>query len=118
MGSTYNILSDEPKDKVRLLISDVGGADNASFLFTDEEILAFLQLAPEEDIRLASAQALRTIAGNEAQVSKRIKFLELETNGPAVAESLIKLADKLVEEVEDDADPELAFVNTSSDQIA
>jgi len=95
------------KDIVRLLISDVGGADGESFLFTDSEILIFLSMR-EADPRLAAAEAFRVIAGNEAQVAKRIKFLELETNGPAVAAELIKLADKLEAAVEDDSDVEFA----------
>jgi hypothetical protein len=86
--------------KVRLLISDVGGADGESFLFTDTEIQTFLEL--EGSIRLAAASALRTIAGNEAQVSKRITFLELKTDGPSVSKELRELADKLESREDDD----------------
>jgi hypothetical protein len=106
---SYDITTDI--GKVRLLISDVGGADGNSFLFVDEEISMFLAL--REDIRLAAAEAFRTIAGNEVQVAKRIKFLELETNGPAVSAELIKLADKLEEAVEDDSDVEFAAMAIS-----
>jgi len=107
MAATYDIAKGTAKDKVRLLISDVGGSDGKSFLMQDEEIAVYLSLR-EEDIRLAAAEAFRTIAGNEAQVAKRIKFLELETNGPAVASELIKLADKLEEAVDEDSDVEFA----------
>lgn len=102
---SYDITTDV--GKMRLLISDVGGADGNSFLFVDEEISMFLVLR-DEDIRLAAAEALRVIANNEVQVAKRIKFLELETNGPAVSAELIKLADKLEQVVEDDSDVEFA----------
>jgi hypothetical protein len=110
-GSTYDLSKEEPKDTVRLLISDVGGADGSSFLYTDEELERFIALAPEEDLRLAAAQALRAIAGNEAQVSKRIKFLELSTDGPAVAKALLETADKYEEEAEGDAEIEIATMS-------
>lgn len=108
MPATYKLEEGKTKDKVRLLISDVGGADGKSFLFEDEEIETFLALALDEDIRLAAAIALRAIASNEAQVSKRIKFLELSTDGPAVADSLNKLADKLEESVDDESEVDIA----------
>jgi hypothetical protein len=94
------------KDRVRLLISDVGGSDGSSFLFSDEEVETFLDIAPS--VRMASALALRTIAGNEAQVSKRIKFLDLSTDGPAVAKSLMDLADRLEVLEDDDVEFEIA----------
>jgi hypothetical protein len=106
MTQTYDITNDA--GKVRLLISDVGGEDGKSFLYQDNEIVAFLELAPEEDIRLAAAQALRAIAANEAQVSKRIKYLELTTDGPSVAGALEKLADKYEDEAEGDSEVDIA----------
>jgi hypothetical protein len=105
MAETYDIETDA--GKVRLLISDVGGSDGKSFLFNDAEIAGFLALRGG-DIRLAAATALRTIAGNEAQVSKKIKFLELTTDGPAVAKELINAAEKLEAEVDDDGEIEIA----------
>ncbi len=96
-----------PLKVVRLLCSDVGGEDKASFIFTDEEIEAFLLLS-EQNVRLAAAEALRTIAANEAQVSKRIKFLELSTDGPAVAAALIKAAESLEQKADDECDIEIA----------
>jgi len=77
--------------EVRLLISDVGGADGESFIFTDDEIQTFLNLRLGR-VPLAAAMALNAIAANEAQVSKRIKYLELETDGPSVARELRALA--------------------------
>lgn len=108
---TYDISKGEDKDKVRLLISDVGGGDGKSFLYSDEEILIFLSLASEGNIRLAAAQAVRSIAGNEAQVLKRITFLELSTDGPAVAKALITLAEKFEDEADDDYDVEIASMS-------
>ena len=94
------------RDRVRLLISDVGGADSASFVFQDDEIDTFLALRP--DVRMAAALALRTIAGNEIQTAKRIKYLDLQTDGPACAKALMDLADSLESGVDADADIEIA----------
>ena len=77
---------------VRLLISDIGGTGGSYFIFQDEEIARFLAQRGD-NISLAAASALRVMATNEAMVSKRIKFLELETDGPAVAKALLASAD-------------------------
>ena len=84
----------DAKDRVRLTISDVGGEDGESFLFSNEEVETFLDMR-NGNVLLAAALALRTIAGNETQVAKRIQFLELQTDGPAVANSLRTLATEL-----------------------
>jgi hypothetical protein len=91
MTATYDPSTDV--GRVRLLISDVGGADSASFLFQDAEIETFLDMSGS--IKGAAIEALRAIAGNEAQVQKRITFLELKTDGPAVAKELRELAKDL-----------------------
>lgn len=83
------------KDKVRLLISDVGGEDDESFIFTDDEINTFLGM--ESNLYRAAAVALRTLAANEALVHKRIQFLELKTDGPAVAKELREQATAMEE---------------------
>lgn len=75
------------RGKVRLLISDVMEVD---FLFTDEEIDAFLSM--EGAVLLAAARALEVIASNENQVQKRITILDLKTDGPAVSKELRELA--------------------------
>lgn len=93
-------------DKVRLLISDVGGQDGTSFLFNDNEIDTFLAI--RTDPLLAAALALRTIAGNEAQTQKAIQFFDLKTNGPAVAKALMDQADALERQVDSDAGFEIA----------
>jgi hypothetical protein len=90
--------------RVRLLISDVGGPDGKTFAFSDAEIDGFLGLGG--NVKQAAAEALRTIAGNEAQVSKRIEYLELKTDGPAVAKELGDLADKLEAKAEQEAGAE------------
>lgn len=90
------------RDKVRLLISDVGGQGGNTFLFSDTEIETFLSIKPT--VLRAAALALRTIAGNEAMTAKRIKFLDLETDGPAVAKELRALAVEYEQVEEDDSD--------------
>jgi hypothetical protein len=106
MPSTYNVETDP--GKVRLLISDIGGADGKSFIFEDNEIEAFIGFNP--DLRIAAATALRTMAANEAMVSKCIEFLELKTDGSKVAGALEKLADKLEEQADGDYDFEIAEI--------
>lgn len=78
-------LSDD-RSKLRLLISDTGGDSGSDYIFNDNEIDTFLEM--ELVLYRAAATALRTLAANEALVQKRIKFLELTTDGPAVAKEL------------------------------
>jgi hypothetical protein len=100
-------------EKVRLLINDVGGESGSDYIFEDDDIQAFLDLN-NENVRFAAAEALRTIANNEAQVSKVITYLELKTDGAKVAEAMLKAAEAMeeaeregAEEAEDEG-PELA----------
>lgn len=103
MAATYDISSTQ--GKVRLKISDVGGTTGDEFIFQDDEIQAFLDMAGG-NIALAAASALRTIATNEALVQKRIKFLELSTDGSAIAKELRELAATFAEEAETGGDDE------------
>jgi hypothetical protein len=72
-----------PADRVRLLISDTAKPP----LFSDDEIAAFLDLNAGT-VRLAAADALDTIASNEALVSRKITTQDLSTDGPAVSREL------------------------------
>lgn len=76
---------------VRLLISDT---DPANRFFSTAEIDLFLTMN-SSSVRRAAAQALDTIAANEAMVSKKIRTQDLSTDGPAVAEALRKQAAEL-----------------------
>jgi len=92
MAFTYNSALPTDKDKVRLLCTDTdvaGGAD-AQF-FQDTEIEYFLTLMSNNVLR-AAAMALLTIAAQEVLLMKRIKLLDLQTDGPAEAEALRQLA--------------------------
>src|SRR5690606_24312534 len=73
-----------PIGQVRLLATDL---DEAEPLFDDEQIGAFLTMEGG-NVRLAAALALETIARSEVLVSKKIRTLDLQTDGPAVAREL------------------------------
>jgi len=106
MAFTYDVNAD--RGKVRLLITDV---DKNNPIFQDDEIDAFLamtQVNGENDIRLAAAQALDTIASSEALVQKRIKLLDLSTDGPAVAKELRERAKELRRQVDEEFDFDIA----------
>lgn len=79
------------QDDVRLLIADTSAANR---IFSLRQIAQFLRLN-SDNVRRAAAQALDTIAANEALVSKKLKTQDLSTDGPAVAEALRKQAAEL-----------------------
>lgn len=110
MPNTYDAatLTDET-NQVRLLISDTNTAAG-KYIFEDAEIDALLEL--EGGVLLAAARALEVIAGNEILVQKRIKILDLSTDGPAEARELRAIAKEWREGAEKDAalsDTELGF---------
>ena len=86
MPFTYNVGTD--RGKVRLLCTDTDGVNP---LFQDDEIDTFLSLMGSNVLR-AAAVALFTIAAQEVLLMKRIKLLELTTDGPAEADALRRLA--------------------------
>ena len=79
----------DPIGMVRLLANDTADAEDT--LFSDDEIVAFLALEGGV-VKLAAAQAIDTIADNEALLSKAIRTQDLETDGPKVADALRKRA--------------------------
>lgn len=86
-------------NKVRLLISDIDDTDR---IFNDEAIQAFIDMALDSNLKRAAADTLLAIAVNEVLVQKRIKILDLQTDGPAEAKVLRDLA----KQYRDDADEE------------
>jgi len=76
--------------RVRLLINDT----SSDPVFTDEEIAAFLTMEGDS-VKLAAAQALDTIADDEALTSKVIRSQDLSTNGATVAAQLRSRAQTL-----------------------
>ena|SRR5690554_2335972 len=91
MAFTYDTSTD--RGKVRLIITDTD-EDNA--IFQDAEIDAFLEM--QGGVLLAAAQALDTIASSEALVLKKVRLLDVQTDGPAVAKALREHAQELREE--------------------
>jgi len=74
-----------PAGQVRLLVNDT--QEPPKQIFNDVEILAFLTLESGH-VKLAAAQAIDTIADDEALTSKVIKDHDLSTDGAAVAKAL------------------------------
>ena len=82
MSVTYNLGTDV--GVARLIISD---SDLPNPIFQDEELAAFLSME-NSNIKLGAAQALDTIATNEALTQKALKILDLTTDGPKLATAL------------------------------
>lgn len=87
-----------PIGQVRLLINDT--SDDP--VFADTDVAAFLAMEGDH-VKRAAAQALDTIADDEALTSKAIRTQDLATDGPKVADSLRKRATTLRAQA-DDAD--------------
>lgn len=66
-------------------------------LLSDTDIQTFLDLN-DANVRYAAADALETIASNEALVQKKITSLDVSTDGPAVAKALRDHAKNLREQ--------------------
>ena len=77
-----------PAGMVRLLINDTNPDD---YLFDDTEIATFLTMEGDV-VKLAAAQAIDTIADNEALLAKAIRTQDLQVDGAKVADSLRKRA--------------------------
>lgn len=58
----------------------------------------------ESSVKLAAAQALDVIASNEALVQKKVRLLDVQTDGPAVAKALREHAAALRKQAADEAD--------------
>lgn len=84
--------------RVRLLATDT---DSTNAIFSDEEIAAFLALE-DDNVKRAAATALDQIASSEALIQKRIKLLDLQTDGPAVAKALREHAATLRDQAGDE----------------
>lgn len=79
--------------KVRMLIPD---RDEQHAVFTDEEIQAYLEMN-DSSVKRAAAEALETIASDNAMTLKVISLLDLSTNGAATSSALMARAAKLRE---------------------
>lgn len=82
--------------RVRKYVPDVRQVDN-EFVFTDEELQSFIddQGIGEPSVPSllrAAAWAMIALANDENLILKKIKTEDLETDGPAVADKLLKSA--------------------------
>ena len=98
MAFTFDLTTD--RGKVRLLCTDSVAAYE---IFSDDSIDAFLTLE-SSNVKKAAALALETIASSEVLVQKRIKLLDLSTDGPAESAELLKRAGLLRGQAADDED--------------
>lgn len=78
------------RGRVRLLINDT----DIDQVFANAEVDAFLAMEGQS-VKLAAAQALDTIADDEALTSKVIRSQDLSTNGASVAAGLRQRAQDL-----------------------
>lgn len=96
--------------KVRALIGDteaenvVAGFGDYMY-FGDDEIAAFLTMYGD-NVKLAAARCLETLAGSQAMLLKSWSSDDLTVNGDRIAESLRKLAAQLREEALQDESSE------------
>lgn len=90
--ATWTYDPDTPAGKVRLLTTDTAVTDPEVRIFRDEEIAAFLSLA-DDNVLGAAAFGLEAIAASEVLIQKRIRLLDLATDGPAEARELRALAE-------------------------
>ncbi|WP_210651340.1 hypothetical protein [Nocardioides sp. SYSU D00065] len=91
--------------QVRLLINDT----STDPVFADTDVAAFLAMEGD-NVKRAAAQALDTIADDEALTSKAIRTQDLATDGPKVADSLRKRAAALRDQADRaDADADDGF---------
>lgn len=81
------------RGRVRLLVPD---AVTPGHMFEDAEIDAYLAMNDDE-VRLAAADAIETIAGSNAMVGKLISVNGLSANGAFVCNSLMARARTLRE---------------------
>lgn len=72
------------RDLIRLLLPD---KDEDNPIYQDEELDVYLAL--EGNAMLATADALETMASNEAYIQKVIKLGDLQTNGAETAKALM-----------------------------
>lgn len=80
-----------PAGQVRVIINDL---DDTDLVFPNDEIAVFLTLEGG-NVKRAAAQALDTIADNEALASKAFRTQDLATDGAKIADSLRKRATEL-----------------------
>lgn len=103
MAFTYEL--DTDAGKVRLLLNDV---DEATAVFNDDEITAFLALEGDS-VKRAAAQAIDTNATNEALASKVLRTQDVQTDGAKLADAMRKHATALRDQADIEGDSDGFF---------
>jgi len=114
MSFTFNTVTNI--GKVRVLIGDT---TQATALLSDEEINVTLGLT-SNDIYLASAISLKSIAANKAAIAKRIKAGNYEEDPKAVVSGLLEIAKNYEERsrmTPADADTEIFYTDFNYNDI-
>lgn len=104
-NGAFPVEYDTPVGLVRLLIPDTAtddGTAGGDYVFSDLAIEGFLSISGDNPKR-AAAYALNAIASDQALLIKKIRTDDLQTDGPAVADSLRKQAQVLFTQA-DEAD--------------
>jgi len=76
-------------------------------LLSDSQLQEFLDVEVN-DVKMASALALDSIASTQALILKKIKVLDLQTDGPALAKALREQAESLRTQAQDSPEFDLA----------
>lgn len=79
---------------------DWDGSGNASYMFSDDEIGAFLAME-DGNVLLAAASVLEAWAMDMLRIMKHIRTNDLSTNGPAVADAMRKQAYQFKQQARD-----------------
>jgi hypothetical protein len=84
-------------------------AEYKHVLLLDAAIQTLIDVEDDDDLRLASADCLDSIASSQALIQKKIKVLDLETDGPSLAKALRDHAAMLRKQVFDKSMNESVF---------
>lgn len=84
---------------VRLLITDM---DPDQPIFPDDDMIQTFLTLENDEVKLAAALALETIAANRALTMQVIQLLDLKMDGKSTAEGIRKSAQALRDSAEDD----------------
>lgn len=93
---TYDITT--TTGQIRSIVPD---SNPDAYVFEDSELAAFYAIEGQS-LKRAAALALETIASNEAMVLKVIRLLDIQTDGAKVSDTLLKRAEKLRDQADDE----------------
>lgn len=99
MPITFTVDQDTDIGKVRLLISDL---DQEQAIFPDDSYIQTFLTMENDEVKLAAALALETIAANRALTMQVIQLLDLKMDGKSTAEGIRKSAQALRDSAAED----------------